>query len=125
MTCVRCSRNEDVEEHHIIERSHGGSDELENKEYLCLACHDYEHAKRNILASLEKAKIQKQFKRVAVYEHRLKVLEELNTPGLIRERKQYQTWWVDESTRDMPRYEKVAKLEKRQLQYEMNLSIER
>lgn len=124
LICVRCGRTEEIEKHHIKERSLGGDDEPENKEPLCSACHDYEHAKRNILASLERAKRQRQFKRIAVFEHRLKVLEEFNTPELIKERKCYQTWWIDETTHYMPRYEKVGRATKRNRQMVMELKNE-
>jgi len=107
MGCTRCGRTEKVENHHIIPRIDGGGDELENKVDLCSACHDYEHAKRNILKTLEKERERKQFERVAVLEHRLEVLEELNTPSIIRERGRYQTYWIDESTHEYPRYQKV------------------
>lgn len=109
MNCIRCGSPDEIEEHHIKERSQGGGDEAENKEPLCSACHDYEHAKRKILASLEKARKQRQLERIAVFEHRLEVLEDLNTPSLIRERRHYQTWWIDETTHYMPRYKKVGR----------------
>jgi 5-methylcytosine-specific restriction endonuclease McrA len=35
-----------VQVHHIIERSKGGSDEMENLEFLCPTCHMEEHWKR-------------------------------------------------------------------------------
>ena len=110
MRCIRCGRAERIEEHHITPRSVGGEDKPENKEPRCSACHDFEHAKRKILATLEKERQRKQFKRVAILERRLEVLEKLNTPELIRERGFYQTYWIDESTHEYPRYEKVAKV---------------
>lgn len=118
MNCVRCGREDRLEEHHVLERVHGGSDEPENKEWRCQACHDYEHAKRKILATLEKERERKQFKRVAVLEHRLKVLEELNSPELIRERGHYQTYWIDETTHDYPRYERIRERQKNEANVE-------
>lgn len=45
--CVLCEacggRACDV--HHVVYRSHGGSDEVENLVGLCRACHDKAHAK--------------------------------------------------------------------------------
>ena len=108
MSCIRCGRTENIENHHIVQRIDGGSDEPENKEPLCNHCHNYEHAKRNILVTLEKERKRRQSKRVAILEHRLEVLEELNSPELIRERGHYQTYWIDETTHDYPRYEKVG-----------------
>lgn len=107
MNCIRCGRSEKIENHHIMPKSQGGSDDVGNKEPRCSACHDYQHAKLNILAAFKKATRQKQVKRVALLEHRLEVLEEFNTPELIRERGSYQTWWIDESTHKLPRYERV------------------
>ena len=111
MNCVRCNRHEKIESHHIKPKSEGGNDNSENKEPRCSACHDYQHAKLNILATLEKEKQRGQFKRIAVLEHRLEVLERLNAPELIRERGCYQTWWIDESTHEYPRYEKIKETE--------------
>ena len=110
MNCFRCGRSEKIENHHIKPKSEGGNNNVENKEPICSACHDFEHARRNILLTLEKERRQKQFKRVAVLEHRLEVLERLNTPEFIRERGRYQTWWVDESTHEYPCYEKITKI---------------
>lgn len=109
MACIRCRREENIENHHIKARSEGGTDEPGNKEELCSACHDYEHAKRNILMTLEKETRRGQIKRIAVLRHRLEVLVKLNTPELIRERRHYQTWWIDESTHEYPRYEKIRR----------------
>ena len=100
MSCIRCGHNERLESHHIKPKAEGGSEDPLNKEQRCLGCHDYEHAKRNILATIKKETKQKQFKRVSVLEHRLEVLEKLNTPDLIRKRGHYQTWWIDESTHE-------------------------
>lgn len=107
MNCIRCGRNKQIEDHHIKPKIEGGGNELENRELRCLACHDFEHAKRKILATLERERGRKQFKRMAVLEHRLEVLEELNSPELIRERGYYQTYWIDESTHEYPRYERI------------------
>jgi 5-methylcytosine-specific restriction endonuclease McrA len=109
MNCIRCGREEKIELHHIKPKVEGGSDDTENKEPLCSACHDYEHAKQNIIKTLERERKRRQSKRVAVLEHRLDVLETLNTPELIRQRRTYQTWWIDESTHEYPRYEKVGR----------------
>ena len=121
MNCVRCGRSERIENHHITPKSKGGGDEPENKEPRCSACHDYEHARRNILLALEKEKRRKQFKRVAVLEHRLNVLEELNTPELIMSRGYYQTWWIDESTHEYPRYERIRQTNGQQIAMGMEL----
>jgi len=103
MPCIRCGREESLESHHIIEKSHGGGDEAENKERRCSACHDYEHAERKLLASLEYEKRRGQVDRIRVYEHRLEVLEKLNTPELIKERGTYISYWTDNTTHRLPR----------------------
>ena len=102
MRCVRCGRKKQLEEHHIIPRSEGGSDDPENKEWRCVADHKYIHAKWNILKALEKQKERGEVRRVAVLEHRLEVLEKLNTPKLIRKRGTYQSYWEDETTHFYP-----------------------
>lgn len=101
--CVRCGRNEQIEEHHIRERRRGGGDEPENKEYRCQPCHKYEHTRRAILGALEYEKTRGQQDRIRCYEHRLEVLDGLNTPELIRERGTYLSYWTDRSTRYLPR----------------------
>lgn len=103
MSCIRCGRNEQIEEHHIVERLRGGSDEPENKEKRCEPCHKYEHTWRRLQASLEYERRRGQQDRIKCYEHRLEVLEKLNTPELIRERGTYLSYWTDRSTRYLPR----------------------
>lgn len=112
VACIRCGRSEQVESHHIIPRIDGGGDKPENKEQRCEPCHKFEHAKRKILETLEKERGRRQFRRAAVLEHRLEVLEERNTPGLIRERGNYQTYWIDETTHFYPRYERIRERQK-------------
>ena len=103
MNCVRCGRSEQIEEHHIIERCHGGGDEPENKENRCEPCHKYEHAWRAVQAALEHERQRGQQNRIRYYEHRLEILEKLNAPELIRERRTYLSYWSDKSTRYLPR----------------------
>ncbi len=102
MICVRCGRKELIEQHHIIERCHGGGDESENKEPRCRACHKYEHTWRTVRASLEYERQRGQQNMIRCYEHRLEVLEQLNTPTLIRERGTYLSYWNDILTRSLP-----------------------
>ena len=102
MNCIRCRRNEKIESHHIKARNEGGGEELENKQALCLPCHDYEHTKRQLLAALQHEKKKGQINRIRMVEYRLEVLERLNTPDLIRERGTYKPYWEDETTHDMP-----------------------
>ena len=103
MACIRCSRNEQIEEHHIKERYRGGGDEPENKEPRCRPCHKFEHTLRNLMAALEYEKRRGQADRIRCYEHRIEVLEKLNTPELVRERGTYLSYWIDPSTRYLPR----------------------
>lgn len=103
MECIRCGGIEQIEEHHIIERCHGGGDEAENKEDRCVPCHKYEHARRAIIGALESEKARGQEDRIRFYQHRLEVLDKLNTIELIRERGTYLSYWSDRSTRYLPR----------------------
>lgn len=103
INCIRCGRTKQLEEHHIKERSRGGPDEPHNKEWRCSPCHKYEHTRRALLGSLEYEKQRGQKDRIKVYEHRLEVLEALNTPELIRERGTYLSYWTDRTTRYLPR----------------------
>lgn len=45
-----------VDVHHIVYRSHGGTDEIENLIGLCRACHDRCHAAKLSEEDLRKAK---------------------------------------------------------------------
>jgi len=119
-TCIRCGCSERIENHHITPKSEGGGDEIENKEPRCQACHKYEHAKRHIIASLEKARRQKQPKRIVVFANRLEALEELNTPKLIKQYG-YRSWFeCNDSLHYLPLYEKVIK--NNPAQYNLQLS---
>lgn len=119
MDCIRCGRTEPIEKHHIVERRYGGGDEAENKEYRCCACHDYEHTRRAILGVLEKERERGQKDRIRVYEHRLEVLDRLNTPELIRERGTYLSYWTDTSTQHLPRRIPTKKESELETQIEM------
>lgn len=103
MPCIRCGREESLENHHIIERYRGGGDEPENKEPRCQPCHKFEHTLRNLMAALEYEKQRGQADRIRCYEHRIEVLEKLNTPELVRERGTYLSYRTDTSTRYLPR----------------------
>ena len=97
MNCIRCGRGEKltlIEQHHIVPKIEGGSNDSNNKEPRCIPCHKYAHAKLKILKAIEVQKrggrMSRQLERIAVLEYRLKVLKKLNTPELIRERGTYQ-----------------------------------
>jgi len=105
LACIRCGREDEIEIHHIVARSEGGGDEPDNKEELCKACHDFEHTRRSIMAALATEKKRRDggdINRIKVYEHRLEVLEKLNTPELIRERGTYLSYWTDDTTHFLP-----------------------
>jgi len=112
MSCRRCGRNDDIEKHHIIQRVDGGTDEPENLEDLCSACHDYEHAKREIINKIghTQEKLNKAYKisrknalkeYLDMLNHRLEVLKSLNAPEQIRLTGKYTTYWVVETTHDI------------------------
>lgn len=117
MECIRCGRGEQLEEHHIIARKDGGSDDPENKEWRCRACHKYEHTRYALFGSLEYEKSRGQSDRIALRQHRLDVLDKLNTIELIRERGTYLSYWTDRSTRHLPRRIPTKEEAKQELQF--------
>ena len=122
MECIRCGRSEDIEEHHIKEKCRGGSDEPENKEPRCSPCHKYEHTWRAVMGALEYERQRGQRDRIRCYEHRIEVLEKLNTPELIRERGTYLSYWTDTTTRHLPRRIPTKEEAESDLQLELALS---
>lgn len=122
MVCIRCGRAEQLEEHHIVERLRGGSDGPENKEWRCFACHKYEHVWRSVKASLEYEKERGQKDRIRCYEHRLEVLESLNTPELIGERGTYLSYWADSTTHYLPR--RIPTKEEAEQERQFNLLLD-
>ncbi len=122
MNCVRCGGTDNLEDHHIVEKLHGGSDEPENKEWRCEPCHKYEHTYRGVEASLAYEQGRGQANRIRCYEHRLEVLDRLNTVELIRERGTYLSYWTDRSTRYLPR--KILTKEESEFQLRFNLLLE-
>lgn len=102
-TCIRCGRSEQIERHHIKQRIHGGGDEEGNLEDRCQPCHKYEHTLRALEAKLEFEKQRGQADRIACYQHRIDVLNQLNRPELIVERGTYLSYWTDRTTRYLPR----------------------
>lgn len=103
MNCIRCGNEYKIEKHRIIPGIRGGNYEPENVEERCLPCHKYEHTWRKVRGSLEYERQRGQVDRIKCYEHRLEVLERLNTPELIRERGTYLSYWADRTTRYLPR----------------------
>jgi len=112
--CNRCG-NTAQEKHHKKPKSEGGSDDKDNLTPLCKACHDYVHSKRKILKQLnllkkkrhpKKAKTKEQIRlwkiknsrRIRLWEHRLAVLELLNTEEIIKSTQKYTSYWTDTST---------------------------
>ena len=112
--CHRCGSLA-KERHHKRPRSEGGSDKEENLVFLCTACHDYIHSKRKILQQLNLLRNKKppkraktigqvkewklrNAKRIQLWEHRLAVLELLNTEEIIKSTGKYTSYWVDMST---------------------------
>ena len=102
MQCIRCGSTHKMERHHIKQRRDGGSNDTQNLEDRCRACHDYEHAKRYLIEHLEYECSRGDKRRIEVYEHRLAVLEALNTPDFIRERG-FKSYWTDWTTHFLPR----------------------
>ena len=106
--CRRCGATERLERHHIKQRAYGGGDEASNLEDLCLACHDYEHAKREVVGGLRRAMASRfahqsrEKDRIWRLIFRLAVLRALNSPDVIRDRGTYTSYWTVEATRALP-----------------------
>jgi len=122
LNCIRCGRTDQIEEHHIVELRHGGSDEPSNKEFRCRACHQYEHTRRLILVALFHEKQRGQSDRIGLYQRRLEALDRLNTVELIRERGTYLSYWGDISLRRPPRPIRTKQEEELKNQLEMVVS---
>jgi len=119
--CIRCGRTEQIEKHRIVEGIRGGTYEPENVENRCEPCHKYEHVWRSVRASLEYERQRGQKDRIKCYEHRLEILEALNTPEIIRERGTYLSYWTDNSTRYLPR--RIPTKEEAEFDKEFNLLL--
>jgi hypothetical protein len=108
--CSRCGSDYKVEIHHIVFRSWGGSSLPDNLEPLCQGCHDYQHAKEqiinNIIGYLDQIKRlvddkRKDFltRKIGINFYRLEILENNNSVLFIKQRG-YFKYWDDESTHD-------------------------
>lgn len=96
--CMRCGATEKLEEDHIIPKSRGGTDELSNKRILCSGCHDFRHARDDILNSIDNqlsllGTTHFNSVKFSMWIMRLGVLEAFNTPQRIRERGYYMSYW--------------------------------
>jgi len=96
--CARCHSTKDIEKHHIVPKSRGGSNRKSNKRFLCSACHDYEHAKDNIIKAINnqlRLLGTKNFNsaKFTMYIMRLGVVEAFNTPEKIKKRGTYMSYW--------------------------------
>jgi hypothetical protein len=79
--CKRCGYIGDLlEKHHKKQKVAGGSDANPNRIWYCIGCHDYEHARRNIIEA-----IKSEQSRLDVLNKRLEILDRLNTPERIME----------------------------------------
>lgn len=108
MRCVRCGNTADIEKHHIVHRAEGGTDAPWNLEDLCNACHDYQHAKEQLLDNIikyagslkrerNKRRFGYMFRQLGKQVIRLRVLNQENTPNKIY-RRGYYSYWNDKST---------------------------
>lgn len=96
--CVRCGSTEKLEKDHIIPKSKGGKDEPSNRRWLCEGCHDYRHARDNIMKE-----INRQLKlvgttifnsaKLSMWIFRLGILEAFNSPEIIKKRGTYIRYW--------------------------------
>lgn len=90
--CSRCGSTKNIESHHIVFKSEGGSDKKSNRKDLCNGCHDYIHAE----AAVQK-KIAYYEKMLKLLQYRLQILNEFNTPENILQFG-YRSYWIDEKT---------------------------
>lgn len=79
--CDRCEYEGYLEKHHIKHRIDGGTDEPNNLTWLCRGCHNFQHAKDEIIKS-----IHLENTRLGILNKQLSSLLFLNTPKLIKER---------------------------------------
>lgn len=115
--CVRCGSTEKLEEDHIIPKSDGGLDEESNKRFLCEGCHDFRHAKDDILRSIE-IQLERYRKgwrgfngaKLSMLFMRLGALEALNTPQLIRQRGFYKSYWDISATHYSRWYPEIKRI---------------
>lgn len=96
--CIRCGSTENLEEDHIIPKSKGGTDDPENKRWLCEGCHDYRHARDNIIKEINKqlslvGTTWFNSAKLSMWIFRLGILEAFNTPEKIRKRGTYIRYW--------------------------------
>ncbi len=87
LACSRCGHLQSVELHHKQHFIDGGSNEKHNLIPLCKGCHDFQHAKENVLRG-----IASEMRRLAVLQERLRILERENLPDAIAQRG-YQTYF--------------------------------
>lgn len=104
-SCCRCGRTSGLEEDHIIPKCKGGSNDHSNKRWLCTACHDFRHARDQVLREIEKclkAALTKapyySPENTSLWIFRLGVLEAFNTPEKIRERGKYMSYFEVNAT---------------------------
>jgi hypothetical protein len=116
--CSRCGRTTNIEKHHIILKSEGGKDTSDNLMFLCDNCHDFKHAERNILHSIQHNydsikywtehcsdlialkvlyRIEYKIKRIKLLNLRLETLRELNSVINILQFG-YRSYWQKEET---------------------------
>jgi len=126
-TCQRCGlkgvRKHPIEAHHI--KAFALYPELRfevnNGITLCKECHKYETVRLNLVAELERERLRGQKDRIVCRQHRLEVLELLNTIELIKERG-YLSYWTDSTTHILPRVIPTKKEAQLDEQIEMILS---
>ena len=117
-SCSRCKRTENLEKHHIIFKSQGGSDKKSNLRNLCRDCHDYIHTESKVVDEIKHnlnsikwwaehfrsknadqviRRIEYKIKRIKLLTKRLQVLRELNSIENIKIHG-YRTYWVNTRT---------------------------
>ena len=105
--CSRCGSPNLIEKHHIVHKANGGGDDEANLKSLCSACHDYQHAREDIIEHIKQCEARNQLGRKKIWQYRLSVLESLNRPYVIKRTGEYRSYWLDVKTHYMSREVKV------------------
>lgn len=103
--CIRCGSGSQLEADHVQDWVEYPElrYEVSNGRTLCHPCHKVMTTLKRLLVYLEYEVERGQKDRIDYYKHRISVLLKLNAPEIIREGKEYKSYWIDKTTRYLPR----------------------
>jgi HNH endonuclease len=100
--CVRCGQTDELEADHILPKHKGGPDTKDNLRWLCRGCHDYRHARDNVINEIGKMFSRQRYRlkgdngadltgranpaQLTMWLFRLGVLEFFNQPEAVKKR---------------------------------------